>query len=165
MSMEQIVSPDDFKRALSSWASGVSVVTTNAGGLLYGLTVSSFTSVSLDPPLVLVCITNQNRMVELVRQSQRFAVSLLRDDQRDASVYFSTPGREPTEGFVTIEGAFSALDQPIVKGALAHVVCQVHALVEGGDHTVVIGRVVHAETDEHAWPLLYFRRDYRALLP
>ena len=76
---------DDFKSALSSWASGVSVVTVNSGGMLYGLTVSSFTSVSLDPPLVLVCIGTDNRWHRMAEQAGEFAVSILAREQEAAS--------------------------------------------------------------------------------
>lgn len=154
--------PDDFKRALSSWASGVCVVTTNDDGLLYGLTVSSFTSLSLEPPLVLVCLSDQNRMVSMIGSSKRFAVSVLGAAQEEASRYFASPGREPTEGFVEIPGDWTELEQPFVAGSIAHLVCRLHRMVEGGDHTVVIGEVVHATASEGA-PLLYFRRGYHTL--
>ncbi len=86
---------DDFKNTMSTWASGVSVVTTRADGLAYGLTVSSFTSVSLDPPLILVCLGHGNRLCEMIGRSNRFAVSLLSRDQEAASNHFASRGREP----------------------------------------------------------------------
>ncbi|MEZ4237824.1 MAG: flavin reductase family protein [Myxococcota bacterium] len=76
------VAPEGFREVLSRWASGVCVVTTNDQGMLYGLTVSSFTSVSLDPPLVLVCLANANRLVQMIETSRGFAVSLLRASSR-----------------------------------------------------------------------------------
>jgi flavin reductase (DIM6/NTAB) family NADH-FMN oxidoreductase RutF len=154
---------DDFKQAMSSWASGVAVVTANDAGMLYGITVSSFTSVSLDPPLVLVCIADKNRMPDMIRRAGCFAVSILSGDQEEASRYFATPGREPTAGFVVVEGGWTALQQPIVKDALAHVVCELHAEHDGGDHVLLIGRVVHAETNPAGSPLLYWRRGYHGL--
>lgn len=155
---------DDFKDALARWATGVSVVTVNDGGLLYGITVSSLTSVSLEPPLVLICIADTNRMTAMIRTARRFAVSILREDQVDASNYFATPGREPTQGFVEIEGEWSVLRQPIVKGALGHLVCELHAIHDGGDHAIVVGQVVHADA-EAGRPLLYWSRGYRELAP
>ncbi len=153
----------DFKDALASWASGVTVVTTRAGGLLYGLTVSSFTSVSLDPPLILVCLATTNRMGEMIGQSRRFGVSILGREQEAASNYFASPGREPTEGFVEIEGQWTDYEVPIVQGALAHVVCDLHDSTEVGDHLVVVGRVIHAEAERDGEPLVYWRRRYRGL--
>ena len=97
-------SPEQFKAVLSRWASGVSVVTTNDDGMLYGLTVSSFSSVSLDPPLVSVCLSEGNRLVEMIKQSGKFAVSILGANQQAASQYFARPQRLPTPNFTEIEG-------------------------------------------------------------
>ena len=153
---------DDFKGVLARWASGVSVVTTNHEGLLYGLTVSSFSSLSLDPPLVLVCLHNANRMPDMIRDSGGFAVSILGEDQQAASNYFARSGREPTKEFTEIDGAWTPWAQPVVKGATAHLVCQLHALIPQGDHTITIGRVVGART-RPGEPLLYFNRAYRGV--
>jgi flavin reductase (DIM6/NTAB) family NADH-FMN oxidoreductase RutF len=158
--------PEQFKAAMASWASGVAVVTANQDGMLYGLTVSSFTSVSLDPPLVLACLGHDNRMSAMIAAATRFAVSLLGEDQEPASSYFAIPGREPTEGFVRIDGEWTELGVPVVKGALAWVVCDHHSSADAGDHVVVIGRVVAAAVaDDGRGPLLYWRRKYRKLAP
>ena len=154
---------DGFKEVLSRWASGVSVVTTNDEGMLYGLTVSSFSSLSLDPPLVLVCLANTNRIISMIEASGDFAISMLAAEQVSASNYFARPGRLPTPDFTEIEGEWTAAGQPVVKGALAWVVCSVHALVPQGDHTIVVGRVVESSVREHAEPLLYYKRGYRVL--
>lgn len=152
----------EFKGVLSKWASGVSVVTTSDDGLLYGLTVSSFSSLSLEPPLILVCLHNENRMPDMIRRSGGFAVSILGDDQVEASNYFARSGREPTRDFTEICGAWSGAGQPVVEGALAHVVCKVYSLIPQGDHTIVIGEAIETHTREGR-PLLYFDRAYRAL--
>ena len=155
---------DDFKGALSSWASGVSVVTTKARGLLYGLTVSSFASVSLNPPLVLVCLSNRNRLPLMIQDSGQFGVSILSSDQEEASGYFATSGREPTEDFVQIEGFWTESDVPVVKDAAAYVACKLHQAFEQGDHTVIVGEVVEAKSNDDAKPLIYFKRGYRDLV-
>jgi flavin reductase (DIM6/NTAB) family NADH-FMN oxidoreductase RutF len=152
----------DFKNALSAWASGVAVVTTNDNGLLYGLTVSSFSALSLDPPLILVCLGHANRMAPMIASSGGFAVSILRKDQQSASQYFARTGRLPTADFVEIEGQWTSTGQPVVAGALAWLVCTAHRAIEEGDHTIVIGRVVEASTAADGEPLLYWRRAYRA---
>lgn len=154
---------EDFKEALSCWASGVSVVTTNADGMLYGLTVSSFSSLSLDPPLILVCVANTNRLPAMVEKAGAFAVSILARGQERASAYFARSGRLPTPDFVEIEGQWTARDQAVVKGSLAHLVCELHHAVPEGDHTILVGRVVHAECQPDREPLLYFRRGYRTV--
>ncbi|MBW1879383.1 MAG: flavin reductase family protein [Deltaproteobacteria bacterium] len=156
---------DDFKGTLACWATGVSVVAVNDGGLLYGLTVSSFASVSLDPPLILVCLSIANQMPAMIERAGRFSVSFLGSDQEAASVYFASAGREPTRDFVGYEGELSVLRQPVVKGAMAHLVCELHDRLDAGTHAVMIGQVVHAARNPDARPLLYFRRGYRQVDP
>ncbi len=153
----------DFREVLSRWASGVSVVTTNDQGMLYGLTVSSFTSVSLDPPLVLVCIANANRITSMIETSHGFAVSLLAADQQAASAYFARPGRLPTPDFTEVEGEWTDSGQPVIRGALGWMACRLHALLPQGDHTIVIGRVVGLGGELGKAPLVYWNRGYRAL--
>ena len=157
------VGPEGFKELLSRWASGVSVVTTNDDGMLYGLTVSSFSSLSLDPPPILVCLSNENRLISMVRSCGRFAVSLLGAHQVNASNYFARSGRAPSSDFTEIEGEWTDFDVPVVKGALAWAACSVHELVEKGDHTIVIGQVEHSGVGSREEPLLYFNRGYRTL--
>ncbi len=153
----------DFRQALSSWASGVSVVTTANAGMLYGLTVSSFSSLSLDPPLVLVCLSNTNRMATMVQESGAFAVSILARGQEDASRYFARTGRMPTPDFVEIDGEWTASGQPVVKGALAWLVCRLTHTMGQGDHVIAIGQVLEAFSRPDGEPLLYWRRGYRLL--
>ncbi|RMF11954.1 MAG: flavin reductase [Candidatus Dadabacteria bacterium] len=150
----------DFKNALASWASGVTVVTTELDGKLYGLTASSFSSLSLDPPLVLVCIANSNRLPEMVRQSGRFTVSILARDQEHLSNHFARPGREPEDTLAPGEHQDTAVDVPALANAAGYVACEVHELVEQGDHTILIGRVVEAGADDQRAPLIYYRRGY-----
>ncbi len=157
------VSPDDFKGALGSWAAGVSVVTTEHQGLVYGITVSSFSSLSIDPLLVLVCIANSNRLAELVQDSKRLGISILAEGQEAASTYFSKSGREPAKSFDDIDVVSMKTGSPLIKGAIAHLDCELHEALPGGDHTIAIGRVVGAAFNPDVKPLLYFRRGYRSL--
>jgi len=154
---------DNFKDALASWASGVSVVATRAGGLVYGLTVSSFASLSLEPPLVIACIASRSRMPAMVRESQRFAVSLLSADQGEASAAFARSGREPTPTFVGVPEDRTAAGMPVVRGAIAFLDCTLHGELPVGDHTILVGRVVEAVTNPDKSPLVYYRRGYRTL--
>lgn len=154
---------DDFKEALSCWASGVSVVTTNADGMLYGLTVSSFSSLSLDPPLILVCLAHTNRLPAMIERAGAFAVSLLAQGQERASAYFARSGRMPTPDFVEIEGEWTDSGQPVIKDAMAFVVCALHHQIPQGDHTIVVGRVIQAVAHPEREPLLYFQRGYHRL--
>ena len=158
-------SPGDFRGAVGSWAARVAVVTTRHEDLVYGLTVSSFASLSVDPLLVLVCLANTNRIPGMIRDSGRFAISMLADDQEEVSRYFASSGREPALDF---EGEFGTIEwhtgSPIIDGAIAHLDCELHELLPGGDHTIAVGRVLGAAFDAGRKPLVYFRRGYRQVV-
>jgi len=156
------VASDDFKRALSRWASGVSVVTAEVQGAVYGLTVSSFSSVSLDPPLVSVCLANDNRCVSMIEAGGGFAVSILGAQHQGVSNAFAGRGREPTTTLDTIGLSRTPSGHAVVPEALGWLGCSVHELVRAGDHTIVIGRVLATGTapSERPAPLLYFDRAY-----
>lgn len=154
---------EDFKNTLASWASGVTVVTAQVEGLVYGLTVSSFSSLSMDPPLVLVCLNNSNRLPSMIQQAERFGVSILARDQEEASNYFSRAGREPTADFTAIGGAWLEGDVPVIADALGHIVCGHQSSLLQGDHTIMVGKVLVASANEAAQPLVYYRRAYRSI--
>jgi 3-hydroxy-9,10-secoandrosta-1,3,5(10)-triene-9,17-dione monooxygenase reductase component len=162
MSNATTVTADDFKGALASWAAGVTVVTTRHEGLMYGLTVSSFSSLSLEPRLILVCLADSNRMPKMIEASRHFGVSILAEGQEEISGYFAVSGREPVASY-EFEMEHGITGSPLIRGSIAHIDCEVENLVEGGDHTIAIGRVVHAAFDGSKLPLVYYRRGYRAL--
>ena len=155
----------EFKEVLAHWASGVCVVTTNADSMLYGLTVSSFSALSLDPPLVLVCLANSNRIVAMIEASQGFAVSILAREQTAASQYFARPGRLPTTDFTEIEGQWTPVGQPVIAGALAWMVCGLHSVLPVGDHSIVVGKLMLTGVNPGREPLLYYNRGYRTVTP
>lgn len=158
------VTPEDFKGALGSWASGVTVVTTRLEDMVYGITVSSFSSLSMDPRLILVSLADSNHLPHMVKQSRRFAVSILAEGQQDVSAYFSTSGRNPSESFEDPVQVFvGETGSPLIAGALAHIDCELEEAFPGGDHTIAIGKVVLAQFDPGRLPLMYFRRAYRSL--
>lgn len=158
------VSADDFKGALGSWAAGVTVVTTRHDRLVYGLTVSSFSSLSLEPRLITVCLANSNKIVQMVGESQMFAVSILSEGQAEIANWFSRSGREPVEAFDEFTTIEWHTGSPIIAGAVAHLDCELESLVPGGDHTIALGRVVGASFDPSLKPLMYYRRGYRKLI-
>lgn len=153
----------EFRAVLSQWASGVSVVTSNDEGMLYGLTVSSFSSLSLDPPLIIVCLANTNRLVSMIRTSRGFAVSILASDQVAASSYFARAGRLPTPDFTEIAGEWTPSGQPVIANALAWMTCELDTILPQGDHSIVIGRVNNTHVSPGKEPLLYWSRQYRHL--
>ncbi len=149
-----------FRRALGQFASGVTVVTTcDRGGRPLGLTVSAFCSVSLHPPLVLVCIDQRAETNLGMRESGLFAVSVLREDQEDVSRRFASTAHDKLEG---LELAAGRQGLPLVPGALAHVQCRVRSFHDEGDHTVWVGEVL-ALAVQPGRPLLYHAGAYRRL--
>ncbi len=153
-------SANDFKNALGSWAAGVTIVTTEHQKKVYGLTVSSFSSLSMDPLLIIVCIAKGNHMEKILPVSQKFAVSILSKGQEEISNRFAISGREP-ETDLGVPCYPLKTGAPIVSGSAAWLDCEVSELVDGGDHIIAIGKVIQAGAEENAAPLLYFRQSYR----
>lgn len=156
-----MISADDFRKVLSHFASGVTVITTcDADGRPTGLTASAFTSVSLDPPLILVCVAHSSQSYPALRERGRFAVNFLCSKQEDVSRRFATS--KQIDKFEGVPHRITELGLPVLTEALAHLECvTVNAHVEG-DHTVFIGRVESSATTDAA-PLLYFRGKYDRL--
>lgn len=154
-----MIAPEHFKAAVSRFASGVTVVTVSASGTLHGMTASAFSSLSLDPPLVLVCVAREAWMHDLLTGAEGFGVNLLADDQAGLASWFATPerplGPAQFEGFEWEPAHASGA--PVLAGSLAHLDCDVHEILPGGDHTIVLGVVRHAEVVEDRGPLVYFR--------
>ena len=158
------VTADEFKGALGSWASGVTVVTTALDGLVYGITVSSFSSLSMDPKLILVSLQDTNHLPGMIKQSRKFAVSILATGQDEVSGYFATSGRDPLPEFeASLQMRTAPNGCPVVDGALATLECELVEAIQGGDHTIAIGKVVGAVSHPEKQPLIYFRRAYRTV--
>jgi 3-hydroxy-9,10-secoandrosta-1,3,5(10)-triene-9,17-dione monooxygenase reductase component len=163
----RVLHADDFRRVLGHFASGVTVVTTcDADGHAAGLTASAFTSVSLHPPLVLVCVAHASQSYPALRASGRFAVNVLAADQEAISRRFATSalpdGADKFEGIAYRPGA---LGLPLLEGALGHVECSTVPAYPGGDHTIFVGQVEAGACghDAEAAPLLYYRGQYSRL--
>lgn len=151
----------DFLRALRRWASGVSVVTSEAGGAPTGMTVSAFMSVSLEPPLVAVCLANNTPTLAALRQTRAFAVNVLAANQAELSNVFST--RTATDRFEQVAHVPGpARGMPLLQGTAAGLECRLEAAHAAGDHTLCVGEVLAATTAEPL-PLLYFEGAYREL--
>lgn len=167
-SIESVAQPVDqsaFRGALGRFASGVTVVTTRVDGEDHASTASAFTSVALDPPLVLVCVDHKSRFHAAVSKSRNWAVSILSEDNQAASTWFATRGR-PLAGQLdrVPHRRGCVLDAPLIDGALAWLECETWQAYDGVDHTIVVGHVVHAEVAEaDDRPLLYYRSHYASL--
>lgn len=152
------VDPDTFRRALGMHAAGVVVVTAGAGDTPVGVTATSFTSVSLDPPLVSFYINALSGSWPGIRDSAVFAVNLLSEEQRDLAVRFATRGVDrfapPTRW------RRGPAELPLIEGAAGHVLCRRHDILAVGDHWLVVGRVTGATVRDGARPLVYHRGRY-----
>jgi flavin reductase (DIM6/NTAB) family NADH-FMN oxidoreductase RutF len=146
-----------FRRALGQFATGVTVVLTRAAdGRRLGLTANAFCSVSLEPPMVLVCVGRRSEAHAGFVESGRFGVSVLAEGQEDVSRRFAARGPERFEGFELEEGPHGS---PLVPGALARLECRVTAAHEAGDHVIYVGEVLAADSAPGA-PLVYHASGY-----
>lgn len=148
-----------FREAAGQFASGIVIVTVfcKQSDTVRGMTATSFTSVSLAPPLVLVSLSNTARMLSLVRETGSFGISVLSAKQQNLSRLFAG---QATAVRADCFQYFAGI--PMVAGALASFACDSHAMIEAGDHTLVLGRVQELEAAAGD-PLLYFRSHYRTV--
>jgi flavin reductase (DIM6/NTAB) family NADH-FMN oxidoreductase RutF len=155
------VTPDDFRAALSRFPSGITVVTSlSSGGELHGITVSAFWSVSLDPPLILVCIEKTTGSHHTIRESGYFVVNILAAGQDEISERFSLPVPNKFEG---TNYAVGIAGVPILTDALVVLECRLTNAHAGGDHTIFVGEVENLSIKDGD-PLVYFHGNYRDLL-
>ncbi|HEX3177583.1 MAG TPA: flavin reductase family protein [Methylomirabilota bacterium] len=155
-----MVAPDDFRRVLGHFATGVTIITTvDAEARPTGLTVSAFCSVSLDPPQILVCIDHKSQSYPALRDGDRFAVNILGCDHEPVSRRFATTRLDKFEG---VPYRLGALGVPLIEGALAQLECRTVSRHVEGDHTILVGRVEEARNSAGE-PLLYFRGKYGRL--
>lgn len=153
------VDPESFRRALRRFATGVTVVTVDYDGELHGMTASSFASVSLEPPLILVCLDKSSRTRALILEKGTFAVNVLADDQEPVSRSFSKRGLKPFDELAHHPGAKG---DPLLDGAISWLECRLDQMVEAGDHDIFVGEVFAAADGDGA-PLLYYDQKYRSL--
>jgi len=150
-----------LRDALGQFATGVAVVTVKtAGGETVGLTVNSFTSVSLDPPLVLWSLDRQSDRFDAFMSADHFAVNVLGDECLSLSQRLSRKGERSLADEPFVDGAF---DQALINRAIAHFECRIEARHPGGDHVIFVGRVLSFNHTNTGRPLLYYRGRYRGL--
>lgn len=157
-----MVDPIEFRNALSCFASGVTVVTSAADSRgPVGVTVSAFCSLSLDPPLVLVCLDNRTGCItHFTNPEAGFSINVLAADQGSLSDDFAGPQSFDLHGHGHVTGVTGA---PQLEGVVAALACRIHAVHDGGDHRIVVGRVEDVRVDRTKAPLVYFQSSYRGL--
>lgn len=163
MSHAEILQPDGaaFREVLGQFATGVAVVTATADGEPVGMAVNSFTSVSLDPPLVLFCAARTSTTWPSIRAAGRFAVNILAEHQEDVSRLFATRG---ADRFGAVDWHLGASGAPVLDDLLAFVDCVIESEHDAGDHVIVIGRVLDLGIRAERGPLLFHGGGYGRLL-
>ena len=148
---------------MRQFASGVTIVTTQHDGIRYGITVSAFASVTLEPPTVMVSINSASQLADMIKEAQTFAVHILAEDQEELSQRFSAP-IDGDEKFGNLPVAEGVNGIPILNRMLAQFECVLDRTIQVGTHVVMFGKVVGTESHpDPAWPLLYYHREYHRL--
>jgi flavin reductase ActVB len=156
--MTSTLDQTDFRNALARFASGVTVVMTRNGeGSFVGFTASAFSSLSLDPPLILVCLQKDADCYQAFMEAESFTVSILSAGQSDIAQRFATKAIDKLQGTGVAPASISGL--PRIEGASAWLECRTYSRVDGGDHTILIGEVIAAGATG-AEPLLHFNRTF-----
>jgi flavin reductase (DIM6/NTAB) family NADH-FMN oxidoreductase RutF len=152
----------DFRNALGAFATGVTVITTQSGDHPYGMTANAFSSLSLDPPLVLVCVKSQAEGSQIIERNGVFAVNVLGADQEALSRYFASKDRpRGMDAFKEISHRQGRSGSPILEGAAAFLDCRLTASHPAGDHIIFIGEVLALGVDATVEPLLFHLGRYR----
>jgi len=153
----------DYRRALGGFATGVTIVTMfDTEGKPWGLTANSFTSVSLNPPLISICMSKQGRVFPVISRAGRFAVNVLSHEQKDLAMHFAG---NVDDRFVGVEWSAVEGGSPMLPNASVHLDCTVYQRIDAGDHEIIIGRVDHYGQSPIA-PLVYCRGNFfKALEP
>lgn len=159
---ESIIKPDDamFRQVLGHFATGVTVITCMDGDEPVGMSANAFTSVSLDPPLVLFCAGRTSSTWPRIERSGKFAVNILGEHQEDVCRTFAT---KDADRFAVVEWHLGVGGSPVLHGVLAYLDCEMWATYDGGDHVIVVGRVLDLGITHDAGPLVFFRGGYGRL--
>jgi 3-hydroxy-9,10-secoandrosta-1,3,5(10)-triene-9,17-dione monooxygenase reductase component len=148
-----------FRAVMSRFATGVTVATTCQGNRRMGITVNAFTSVSLNPPLVLICIERSSRVRDAFIESGFFAVNILASEQEELSACFASNSEDRFERFCDTASHAEVTGAPVLNESLGFVDCRIERVYDGGDHDILLGRVLALGVGEGD-PLLYYRSHY-----
>ena len=161
--MAEAVSGGEFKAVLRCFASGVTVVTCRVDEVDHAMTASAFSAVSLDPPLVLVCVNRRSRFAEALARTQSWGVSILAEEGQAAAVWFATSGRPLLGQLERYDHVRGATGVALLRGSLATMECHTWSVQAAGDHDIVVGAVTVASIGGSGHPLVYWDADYRRL--
>jgi flavin reductase (DIM6/NTAB) family NADH-FMN oxidoreductase RutF len=152
------ISADEFRAAMGSWPSGVTIITSRHGDQIHGMTVSDFSGVSLDPPLALVCAAKTSVTTAVIEQGRCFGVNVLRADQSALSNKFASK-KDEFRRFEGVETFQAKTGAPLLSGALVNLDCRVVAIHDAGDHVLCVGEIEETRVSDGD-PLLFFRGGY-----
>jgi flavin reductase (DIM6/NTAB) family NADH-FMN oxidoreductase RutF len=160
------VTQAEFRKALGCFATGVTVITVDHEGEVHGMTANAFTSVSLDPMLVLVCVDHRARTHAHLHSKKRFGVNVLGENHRIISEYYARPTQTHQHAEQEVGARFDRTAQgtPVLHDCVAYLECRLHTAQDAGDHTIFIAEVEDVVVREGD-PLLFFRGEYRAIGP
>lgn len=161
--MDKSLDPEELRAAMRAWTVGVTIVTAAHQGEQHGMTVNSFTSVSLDPPLVIISLQNDTRTCALVRRAEAFGVTVLSSLQADLSDLFAGRLLNSEERMSSVETETLVTGAPLIKGGLAYFDCRVRQSLPAGVNTLFLAEVVAARSYGEDHPLVYHNREYRRL--
>lgn len=157
------VSEERFKQVMSRFATGVTVVTMRGEGMPHGLTVNAFASVSLRPPLVLICVQNEGGSYANIVEAGSFVVNILSEDQKELADRFANPRLDSAGRFKDLEYNLSERGNPVLRDIVGYAECRIAEQFKGGDHTIFLAEVEDAQVDPHRKPLLFFNSQYYRL--
>jgi len=157
------INPDEFRQAMRKWTTGVTIVTAQSRGIKHGMTVSSFTSVSLAPATVSISLEQNTRTHGLIHEAGSFGITFLSSEQQPISERFAGQIDDWKDRFEGLETWVMETGAPFLFGGLAYLDCRVQSMLPFGSNTLIIGEVVAARMGEEHNPLLYFNRTYRRL--
>jgi flavin reductase (DIM6/NTAB) family NADH-FMN oxidoreductase RutF len=164
MTQTLTVDSEKLRQAMRAWTSGVTIVTTSYEGEKHGMTVSSFTSIALEPPIIIISLQTDSRTHKLVSQSNAFGVTVLAQDQQEISDRFAGRIPDAEDRFVDIETESLVTGAPFIKGGLAYLDCRVTQVIPVGSNTLFLAEVVAARGDREGQPLVYHDGGYRQLI-
>jgi len=164
--MKQITTLDSeqLRRAMRAWSSGVTIVTASYAGEQHGMTVSSFTSVALDPPMIIISLQTDSRTQALVSQADAFAVTILAEAQQEVSDRFAGRIPDAEDRMSDLETEILVTGAPFIKGGLAYLDCRVTQSIPVGANTLFLAEVVAARGNGEDLPLVYHDRKYYKLV-
>lgn len=157
------VDPDELRHAMRHWPSGVAIVTVNHAGVRHGMTVTSFTSISLEPTAVSISLQRTSRTHRLILASGFFGVTFLSSDQQMIAESFAQPHTEFVDRLVGLETFTLKSGAPLIVGGMAYLDCQVLATHSFGGNMLIVGEIQATRIGSASQPLLYFDRHYRML--